>query len=220
MNQNGEFNMNVKCNYRRRSLRLKDYDYSKAGYYFITICTQDRLHLFGEIVNDEMVLGDAGRMIENWYNELENKFKHIKNHEMIIMTNHIHFIIEIKQTVGADLCVRPNVDDEEACVCQNVDVNKIINMPIKGRHIGLPLRFQPNININPNIGDVVQWYKTMTTNTYIKMVKNGTLLPFNKRVWQRNYYEHVIRDDVDYERVATYTLNNPLTWENDVLSKL
>jgi hypothetical protein len=80
-----ELNSTKKYKYNRRSIRLKNYDYSKVGYYFITICTQDRLHLFGEIVNDEMVLGDAGRMIENWYNELENKFKHIKNHEMIIM---------------------------------------------------------------------------------------------------------------------------------------
>jgi len=59
----------------------------------------------------------------------------------------------------------------------------------------------------------------MTTNAYIKMVKKGTCPPFDKRIWQRNYYEHIIRDDVDYERISIYIINNPLTWEDDVLSK-
>jgi len=198
----GDYNMN----YNRRSLRLKHYDYSRAGYYFITICTQGREHLFGEIVDGEMILNDAGKMVEIWYKKLEEKFLNIKNHEMVIMPNHIHFIIEIKygyqgQThgsstqnnisnpVGADPCVRPF----DRCV-------------------------RPNVN-DVSLGDVVQWFKTMTTNAYIKMVKNGTFPPFNKRIWQRNYHEHVVRDDVDYERVATYTINNPLTWEDDVLSK-
>ena len=192
--------------YYRRSVRLKHYDYAKAGYYFITICTQNREHLFGEILDGVMVLNVAGKMLGHWHNELENKFKDIKNHEMIIMPNHIHFIIEIVDTVGADLCVRPNVD-----------ANKIINMQIKGRHTGLPLRVQSNINVH--VGDIIQWFKTMTTNAYIKMVKNNILPPFNKRIWQRNYYEHVIRDDMDYNRIATYIINNPVTWDDDVLSK-
>ena len=181
--------------HHRRSLRLPHYNYSKAGYYFITICTQDKLHLFGEIVDGKMFLNDAGLMIEYWYRELENKFKHIRNHEMIIMPNHIHFIVEI---VGADLCVRPNVD-----------VNEILNAQSK----------RADTQVCPYVGNVVQWFKTMTTNQYIKMVKNGTLPPFNKRIWQRNYWEHVIRDDVDYGRIAEYVINNPNTWNDDVLSK-
>ena len=182
--------------YNRKSLRLKHYDYSTAGHYFVTIVAQNREHLFGEIVEGDMVLNEAGRMIEKWYIKLEEKFHNISNHEMIIMPNHIHFIVEMKyeyqgQThgsaptqnnmsnpVGADPCVRPNI----------------------------------------LLGDVVQWFKTMTTNTYIKMVKNGTLPPFNKRIWQRNYYEHVVRDDVDYVRLATYIQNNPLKWEEDMFS--
>ena len=193
--------------YNRRSLRLKHYDYSREGYYFITIVAQNREHLFGEIVEGEMVLNEAGVMVEKWYMKLEDKFQNIQNHKMVIMPNHIHFIVQLKygdqgQThgsaptqnnmsnpVGADLCVRPNVN-EAKCV-------------------------RPNILL----GDVIQWFKTMTTNTYIKMVKNGTLPPFNKRIWQRNYYEHVVRDDVDYVRLETYIQNNPLKWEEDMFSK-
>ena len=189
--------------YNRKSLRLKHYDYSTAGHYFVTIVAQNREHLFGEIVEGDMVLNEAGRMIEKWYIKLEEKFQNISNHEMVIMPNHIHFIVEIKyeyqgQThgsaptqnnmsnlVGADPCVRP---------------------------------FDPCVRPNILLGDVVQWFKTMTTNTYIKMVKNGTLPPFNKRIWQRNYHEHVVRDDMDYVRLATYIENNPLKWEEDMFA--
>ncbi len=197
--------------YNRRSLRLKHYDYSKAGYYFITICTQDRLHLFGEILNGEMVLGEAGEIVNKWYMKLEEKFPNITNHEMVIMPNHMHFIMEIVDTVGADLCVRPNVNTEM------LDTQlKIEN--IQSKRIGTQSQ-RADTRVRPYVGDVVQWFKTMTTNAYIKMVKNGTLPPFNKRIWQRNYHEHIIRNDVDYLCVAEYTLNNPLTWEDDVLSK-
>jgi len=189
-------------NYNRRSIRLKHYDYSHAGYYFVTIVTQNREHLFGEIVDGEMILNVAGEMVEKWHKKLEEKFPNIKNHEMVIMPNHIHFIIEI---VGADPCVRPNMHMEMIDTqSQRADTQSQ----------------RADTRVRPyGVGDVVQWFKTMTTNAYIKMVKNGTCPPFNKRIWQRNYHEHVVRDDVDYERVATYTINNPMTWEDDLLSK-
>src|SRR5690554_4159857 len=85
------FNPNI---HNRRSIRLKDYDYSLKGLYFITICCQNRVCRFGDIVEAKMVLNDAGIMIDKWYNELENKFHDIKCHEMVIMPNHIHFIVE------------------------------------------------------------------------------------------------------------------------------
>ena len=100
--------------HHRRSIRLKEYDYSQLGLYFITIVLQNRECLIGEIVNDKMILNDAGQMIARWYFELENKFSNAKCHEYIIMPNHIHAIIEIivnpktVNTVGADLCVCPS----------------------------------------------------------------------------------------------------------------
>jgi len=79
--------------HHRRSLRLKDYDYSQIGAYYISICTQNRECLFWEIADKKMVLSDAGKMIEKWYLELPNKFPGIQCDEYIIMPNHIHFII-------------------------------------------------------------------------------------------------------------------------------
>jgi putative transposase len=87
---------------KRRSIRLPGYDYSRAGAFFVTICTKDRKCLFGNIRNQEMGLNDAGRMVDKWYVELENKFPDIKCGIHIIMPNHFHAII---QNAGADLCV-------------------------------------------------------------------------------------------------------------------
>ena len=70
----------------------------------------------------------------------------------------------------------------------------------------------------PTVGNVIGAFKSKTTNTYIKMVKKNTLPPFNKRIWQRNYYEHVVRDDNDYVRIAEYIENNPSTWNDDMLN--
>jgi REP element-mobilizing transposase RayT len=212
--------MNAKCAYRRRSLRLKHYDYSKAGFYFITICTQDRLYLFGEIVDGMMVLNDAGRMIENWYIELENKFKHINNHEMIIMPNHIHFIVEIVYGGNGIRNAGHTMQNGGHAIQKGGHIGPPLRDNNQYTTVGADLRVCPDDTCDdPYVGDIVQWYKTMTTNAYINMVKNGICPPFNKRVWQRNYYEHVVRDDVDYERIATYILNNPMTWPDDVLSK-
>jgi len=208
--------------YHRQSLRLKHYDYSSEGYYFITIVAQNREHLFGEIVDGVMGLSVAGLMVEEWYIKLEEKFPNIKNHEMVIMPNHIHFIIEIQsnrsianEPVGADPCVRP--------LNGEINMNTQDNIHVQGQtHGSAPTEkniSKCNIQNNVYIGDIIQWFKTMTTNKYIKMVKNNTLPPFNKRIWQRNYYEHIVRDENDYTRIAEYIINNPITWNDDVLSK-
>ena len=80
--------------HHRRSIRLKGYDYAQAGAYFITICCQDKACLFGKITNGEMSLNDAGRMVEKWYWELENKYPDKQCHDVVVMPNHFHCIIE------------------------------------------------------------------------------------------------------------------------------
>ena len=190
--------------YNRRSIRLKHYDYSRAGCYFVTICTQGREHLFGEIVDCKMVLNDAGEMIHALWYEITNDFSNIYLHEFVIMPNHIHGIIEIVDNVGADSISALQLDG----ICtHDLDNNDV-------KHHWADMESAPT-----SLGDIMQSFKRHTTIKYIKMVKNGTCPPFNKRIWQRNYHEHVVRDDVDYERVATYTINNPMTWDKDILSK-
>lgn len=181
------YNPNI---HHRRTIRLQTYDYSNEGLYFVTICTHNRQPLFGQIVNDEMELNDAGRMVEKWYKECENHFNDIKCLEMIIMPNHFHCIW---YNVGADRCVCPKT-------CTNTPINMY-----PGEHTGSPLH------------RIVQWFKTMTTNEYIRGVKFCQWLPFNKRLWQRNYYEHIIRTQHSYEEIVTYILENPKRWSKDSL---
>ena len=173
--------------HHRRSIRLKGYDYSQPGAYFVTICTHERECLFGEIVNNEMVLNNAGKMVEKWWYELNNKFPNIQLDAHIIMPDHFHGIIII---TGADLCVCPNINDDD-------------NYNSRGEHRGSPLY------------KIVQWFKTMTTNDYIRNVKTNNWKPFNKKLWQRNYYEHIIRNEIELNKIRKYILNNPLNWEKD-----
>ncbi|HMM99112.1 MAG TPA: hypothetical protein PKC99_08900, partial [Anaerolineales bacterium] len=102
--------------HHRRSIRLKGYDYSQAGAYFVTIVTQGRAQLFGHIEHGEMILNDAGQMIVKWWNELPNKFPQITLGAFVVMPNHFHGIIIINPTVpnpidvervGGDLRVSP-----------------------------------------------------------------------------------------------------------------
>lgn len=175
--------------HHRRSIRLKGYDYAQAGLYFITICVQNREHLFGQIIEGEMLLNDAGQMVKKWYDELENKFSDIKCHAMIVMPNHFHCIVENVGAVGADLRVSPDV------IAHSND--------IEGEHVDSPLH------------RVVQWFKTMTTNEYIRGVKTLGWQPFNGKLWQRNYYEHIIRNENAYHRISEYIINNPVKWSED-----
>ncbi|GAB6011268.1 transposase [Viscerimonas tarda] len=185
--------------HHRRSIRLKDYDYSQEGLYFVTICCQDRVCRFGKIEDGEMVLNDAGKMVEKWCLELSNKFPDIELSEYVVMPNHFHVIIVNTggDDVGADLRVCPN----NAHVCQNED--RCHNEPILGEHVGSPLH------------RVIQWFKTMSTNEYIRGVKTLDWPPFNKKLWQRNYYEHIIRNDKSYQPILEYIVNNPANWDTD-----
>jgi len=157
--------------YDRKSIRLKGYDYAKAGLYFVTICVQNKQCIFGNIYNDSMHLNKAGEMIEKWYKELENKFNDIKCYDFVIMPNHIHVIIKNESS----------------------------------EHTGSPLH------------EVIKWLKTMTTNEYIRHVKSDNWLPFDGKLWQRNYYEHIIRDQESYNEISYYIKTNPSQWNQDQL---
>jgi len=176
--------------HHRRSIRLKGYDYRQVGAYFVTICTQNRACLFGGVADGEMQLNDAGRMIEQWWFELNRKFTTVETDEFVVMPNHFHGIVAITDvTVGADLCVGP--------------AQKGADVGDQGAHIGAPLP------------TVIQWFKTMTANEYMRGVKTQDWAPFHGKLWQRNYYEHVIRDEETLNRIRQYILDNPARWKYD-----
>ncbi|MCI0798339.1 MAG: transposase [Chloroflexi bacterium] len=156
---------------RRRSIRLLGYDYAQTGGYFVTICTQGRACIFGDVVDGEMRLNHAGEMVQRWWTEMGNKFPAFQADEYVVMPNHFHAVVNL---------VSP-----------------------KGAHAEAPL------------STMVQWLKTMTTNEYIRCVKQCGWPPFSKRVWQRNYYEHIIRDESALGRIRRYIVDNPAKWHKD-----
>ncbi len=188
--------------HHRRSIRLQGYDYSHAGAYFVTICAQGRLCLFGNVADGEMRLNEAGRMVGEWYCELGNKFPDIQCDAYVCMPNHAHFIVVNGNPIGADLRVRPL---DGAPPGEYAGPPAPPGEPILGEHVGSPLRA------------VVQWFKTMTTNAYIRGVKNDGWQTFPGKLWQRNYWEHIIRNEQELNRIREYICNNPAQWERDRL---
>jgi len=180
--------------HHRRSIRLKGYDYSQQGLYFITICTQDRLPLFGQIKNRQMIFNDAGVMVKTVLNEIPVYYHGFDVHDFVVMPNHFHGIIEIvrnPKSVGAGPCACPNN----------------VWRQIKGQPQGVA----PTMSLF----DIVHRFKTLTTKRYTDGVNNNEWLRFNKKLWQRNYYEHIIRDEKLYNELSEYIINNPTNWQED-----
>jgi REP element-mobilizing transposase RayT len=199
----------------RRSIRLPGYDYASAGWYFVTICCKENRHLFGEIRDGQMVLNGAGELVEKWWNKIPDKFSDIELGEYQIMPNHFHAIVI---NVGADLCVGPTISDPRARLAgRRVGLQnqtkpiaylhagpfEIAEFPNQGEHMGSPLH------------RVIQWFKTMVTNEYIKNVKRQGWEPFENKIWQRNYYEHIIRNEHAFNKISDYIRNNPANWHED-----
>lgn len=193
--------------HHRRSIRLQGYDYAQAGAYFVTICVQNRQCLFGEIVEGKMRLGAAGAMMQTVWDEIPVHYPGVDIAEFVVMPNHVHGIILVGSThrgysppndpVGAAPRGRPQSGAPQA---------------------GQPQGVAPTGVRRLSLSDVVHRYKTMTTKRYADGVKQWGWPAFSGRLWQRNYWEHVIRNDADFLRISEYIQNNPLQWEQDELN--
>ena len=182
---------------KRRSIRLPGYDYASAGWYFVTIICHKRQHLFGEVCHGQMVLNEAGDLVEKWWNKIPEKFPDIELGDYQIMPNHFHAIVI---NVGADPCVGPSLPVTPDTVVSQQEIAGFSN---QGEHAGSPLH------------RVIQWFKTMVTNEFIRNVKQLGWKPFEDKFWQRNYYEHIIRNEESYQKIAAYICNNPAQWQED-----
>ena len=182
--------------YHRRSIRLRGYDYSAEAAYFVTICTQDRLSLFGEVQDGEMRLNPAGRMVRGTWDELPSHYPGIILDLSVIMPNHIHGVIvlvghRVETTVGAGPCACP-VNTET-------------------QNDGQPRGVAPTLSL----AAVVHRFKTLTTRRYVDGVRRYGWPAFRRRLWQRNYYEHIVRNESSLNRIRDYIANNPQHWETD-----
>lgn len=167
---------------QRKPLRLREYDYSQSGYYFITICTQNRACLFGKIINDEMNLNEQGKIAQEEWHKTAMIRKNITLDVFIVMPNHIHGIIVI--------------DDETR--------RGTARRALPNRRFGFS---QSN-----TIPTIIGAYKSAVTKRINQMQGFSS-----RSVWQRNYYEHIIRNEKSLEEIRDYIIYNPLNWEKDEL---
>jgi len=182
----------------RQSLRLKNYDYSQPGSYFITICTQNRIHRFGEIDNGKMELNEYGKIVKKQWYAIPQQFTNIGIDEFVVMPDHIHGIITI---------------------------DGISN----NRTTARVARTYPMGNmVSPTVGDVVGAFKSLSVHFCLQWIeKNDSSIRLGK-LWQRNYWEHIIRNKAALNRIRKYIRNNPVKWEinklkstqGDIVTKL
>ncbi len=165
--------------HHRRSVRLKGYDYSDPGAYYVTICAWNRECIFGEIIDGEMKLNEFGKVVQReWL--CSSKIRHeIELDEFVVMPNHFHGIVFI------------NGNDNAA---HDVGAN--------GRS---PLRMQPR-----SLSSLIAGYKSAVTKS-INILRNTPGFP----VWQKNYFERVIRNEKELLRIREYIHNNPVQWDLD-----
>ncbi len=185
--------------HHRRSIRLKGYDYSQAGLYFITICVQDRKCVFGKIANDEMILNDFGIIANDQWAKLAARFTNFELDVFQIMPNHMHGIILLTETVGAGLAPAQNEKGPQVFAPPNAQNEKgpqgIAPTPIK------------------TVGDMVGAYKSLVANECLTQFKIRRPNEMMGKLWQRDYYEHIIRDEQSYQRISAYIINNPKNWK-------
>jgi putative transposase len=177
----------------RKVVRLEHYDYSKPGYYFVTICVQKHHIEFGQIVDDCMQLNETGRIIQFLWERLPSRFSTVQLDAFVIMPNHLHGIIELTDP-------------------------PLVEIPVVNPRV--PARFQAGVqqkqvarkNFRPTLGKVVRDFKAAASYEIHRAGNVG----FS---WLRNYYESVVRDEQALEEIRNYIINNPATWAKDKLHR-
>ena len=159
----------------RKSIRLKEYDYSLPGFYFVTICTHKRKCIFGTIINGDYTLNQHSLIAQKYITLISSHFENANIDCFIVMPNHVHFILQIThETVGA--------------------IHELPLQPSERRKMLLP--------------KIIGFYK-------MNVSKQIRLQLLNSDIWQRNYYEHVIRNQEELHSTREYIQNNPLQWIGD-----
>ncbi len=178
--------------YRIKSARLGNYDYSRAGLYFVTICTHNREHYFGEIINGKMKLSNIGVIADLLWYEIKNHSKNIKLHQFVVMPNHIHGIIEILDGGDPQQSQKPILANKSS---------KKIKSP-------LPTKNQQMTNISPKsgtLGRIIGSYKSAVMRHVHRFGYEFD--------WQSRFYDHIVRDKGDFNRIAKYIDKNPSNWK-------
>jgi REP element-mobilizing transposase RayT len=178
----------------RKRNRLRDFDYSQNGYYFVTICTKDRLNLLGEIGNGRSILNEYGSVVESSWLQIPNHYKNTELEEFVIMPNHIHGIIII---VG------------------NAEMRSVLN-PKPHTAGNAEMRFAQNCT-HLKRQDRSKMYLSKVIHSFKSSVTRKIRKDYQDYIWgwQKSFYDHVIRNDESLRKIRQYIINNPLNWHLD-----
>ena len=183
--------------HHRRSIRLTGHDYSQSGLYFITLCTVDRTCMFGNVVEGKMQLNDMGQLVEQeWLNTINIRHDDVRLHNYIVMPNHFHAIIEIRRGESHS----PYSHSSQSYLSQSNSSSITNECNINGKD--LPRRMK---SPSKTVGAIVRGFKGAVSRQ------------LGYSIWQRNYYEHIIRTDASYRHISNYIENNPTKWQSDKL---
>ena len=169
--------------HRRNSIRLRGYDYTQPGIYFVTICTYQRLCLFAQ--------PELRRIAEQQWLALTHQRPHLSLDGWIVMPNHLHGLIVIEAPPDGT----PATDSHPVVHAANVD-----------RPLG-----RLGINVTPgSLGAIVRSYKSVVTRRINRLRQTP-----DEPVWQRGYWERIIRDEHELEATRRYIVENPIRWAED-----
>jgi putative transposase len=180
--------------HNRRSIRLDGYDYSRPGNYFITICIHDpEQRIFGDVVDGRMILNENGKYVERCWNNIPIHFPNVVLDESVVMPNHVHGIIVIGGSVNP-------VGVQNAGV-QNIE-------PLQWEKNNRPFENRYQHIISCSIGSIIRGFKIGVTKWFREKMPGMV-------VWQRNFYEHIIRDDKSIYAIRKYIRENPVNWPGE-----
>jgi REP element-mobilizing transposase RayT len=196
---------------QRKSIRLKNWDYSSPGYYFCTICTHRSEHFLGKIENGEMILSPEGKVVFSIWNEIPNQFQNAHIDSFVIMPNHIHGIIQIYDNSN----ISHHSISTDAINHSNIASNSTSTDAINRVRTGGDLKKGGGItgSKNPmlsqhNLGKIIRWYKGRCTYEIRQECNPG----FG---WHSRFYEHIIRNESSLEYIKAYIASNPKNWCRD-----
>ncbi|MFA6518033.1 MAG: hypothetical protein WCV93_00060 [Candidatus Shapirobacteria bacterium] len=221
-----------------KQYRLRGWDYSEAGFYFVTICARDRLNLFRNVGTDPRVrscfkqkgtigqMNVAGEMVEKCWLKIPTKFNEIVLDKYVIMPNHVHGILVIKNSSNKgselhdfDFGKKNLVFDEKERIF-NLEKERTFYLKEQTRG-SVPTQEQNTMFGHVGLlGQSIRWFKTMTTNEYIRNVKQNGWPKFSKRLWQPRYHDRIIRNEKEYWAIRQYIKNNLKNWGKDKENKL
>jgi REP element-mobilizing transposase RayT len=197
--------------YRIESARLRNYDYGRNGAYFVTICTKDSQHFFGEIIHNKMILSGIGNLANEYWYEIPEHFPFVKLGEFIAMPNHIHGIVIIDKNIYCRDCNCCHGNGRCCRCCRDVACN--VSTMTTTTTTTTKTTTQKNeqmASISPKPGSL-----STIIRSYKSAVSKSAHILNDQFGWQPRFHDHIIRNKTDYNRIKNYIINNPKKWNED-----